>query len=117
MRKLIEGSEIIETFKKDRVQDAYSLRCLPRFRGKQGCASHRLENVINIDINSVTDNPMISTRTAKRSAEAISTPADRDGDGFLGIAVAELANISERRIARLVTTSSPICLRSGRKAE
>jgi histidine ammonia-lyase len=103
MRKLIEGSEIIETYKKDRVQDAYSLRCLPQVHGASRDAVSYVENVINIEINSVTDNPIIF----HQDGEAISggnfhgQPIAMAMD-FFGIAVAELANISERRIARLV---------------
>ncbi len=59
MRRLIEGSEIIETYKKDRVQDAYSLRCLPQVHGASRDAL-RVETVLKYaEINSVTDNPII----------------------------------------------------------
>nr|MBP9976092.1 aromatic amino acid lyase [Synergistaceae bacterium] len=59
MRRLTEGSEIIETYKKDRVQDAYSLRCLPQVHGASRDALSYVETVLNIEINSVTDNPII----------------------------------------------------------
>jgi len=103
MRRLTENSEIIEAYKKDRVQDAYSLRCIPQVHGASRDALEYVWNVINIEINSVTDNPIIF----HRDGEAISggnfhgQPIAMAMD-FFGIAVAELANISERRIARLV---------------
>ena len=103
MRRLIEGSEIVETYKKDRVQDAYSLRCLPQVHGASRDAVSYVESVINIEINSVTDNPIIF----HQDGEAISggnfhgQPIAMAMD-FFGIAVAEIANISERRVARLV---------------
>ncbi len=103
MRRLIEGSEIIETYKKDRVQDAYSLRCLPQVHGASRDALAYVENIINIEINSVTDNPIIF----HEDGDAISggnfhgQPIAMAMD-FFGIAAAEIANISERRVARLV---------------
>jgi histidine ammonia-lyase len=103
MRRLLEGSEIVETYKKDRVQDAYSLRCLPQVHGASRDAINYVFDKVNIEINSVTDNPIIF----HKDGEAISggnfhgQPMAMAMD-FFGIAVAELADISERRIARLV---------------
>jgi len=103
MRRLLEGSEIIETYKKDRVQDAYSLRCLPQVHGASRDAINYVLDKVNIEINSVTDNPIIF----HKDGEAISggnfhgQPMAMAMD-FFGIAVAELADISERRVARLV---------------
>lgn len=59
IRRLIEGSEIIEAFKKDRVQDAYSLRCLPQVHGASRDAIGYVKEKVEIEINSVTDNPII----------------------------------------------------------
>ncbi|MEG1502011.1 MAG: histidine ammonia-lyase [Synergistaceae bacterium] len=103
IRRLIDGSEIIESFKKDRVQDAYSLRCIPQVHGASKDAFNYVWEKVDIEINSVTDNPIIF----HKDCEAISggnfhgQPIAMAMD-FLGIAMAELANISERRIARLV---------------
>lgn len=103
MRRLLEGSEIVEKYKKERVQDAYSLRCLPQVHGASRDALNYVFEKINIEINSVTDNPIVF----HRDGEAISggnfhgQPMAMAMD-FFGIAVAEIANISERRIARLV---------------
>lgn len=103
IRRLIEGSEIIEAFKKDRVQDAYSLRCLPQVHGASRDAIGYVKEKVEIEINSVTDNPIIF----HKDGEAISggnfhgQPMAMAMD-FFGIAAAEFASISERRVARLV---------------
>lgn len=103
MRRLLEGSEIVEAYKKDRVQDAYSLRCLPQVHGASRDAIAYVKEKIEIEINSVTDNPIIF----HKDGEAISggnfhgQPMAMAMD-FFGIAAAEFANIAERRVARLV---------------
>ena len=103
IRRLIEGSEIIEAFKKDRVQDAYSLRCLPQVHGASRDAIGYVKEKVEIEINSVTDNPIIF----HKDGDAISggnfhgQPMAMAMD-FVGIAAAEFASISERRVARLV---------------
>ena len=103
MRRLLEGSEIVEAYKKDRVQDAYSLRCLPQVHGASRDAVGYVKEKIEIEINSVTDNPIIF----HKDGEAISggnfhgQPLAMAMD-FFGIAAAEFASISERRVARLV---------------
>lgn len=103
MRRLTENSEIIDAYKKDRVQDAYSLRCIPQVHGASRDALQYVWDVVNIEINSVTDNPIIF----HHDGEAISggnfhgQPLALAMD-FFAIAVAELASISERRTARLV---------------
>ncbi len=103
MRRLIDASEIIEKHKHERVQDAYSLRCVPQVHGATRDALEYVIQKLEIEINSVTDNPIIF-------------PADKDvisggnfhgqpiaiAMDFLGIAMAEIASISERRVARLV---------------
>lgn len=103
MRRLTEGSEIIDAYKRDRVQDAYSLRCIPQVHGASRNALQYVREVVDVEINSVTDNPIIF----HHDGEAISggnfhgQPLALAMD-FFGIAVAELASISERRVARLV---------------
>lgn len=103
MRRLIEGSEIIEAYKKDRVQDAYSLRCLPQVNGACRDAINYVMDKVNIEINSVTDNPIVF----HKDGEAISggnfhgEPMAMAMD-FFGIAAAEFASIAERRVARMV---------------
>jgi histidine ammonia-lyase len=106
LRRIIEGSEIIEWHKKDRVQDAYSLRCVPQVHGASRDAFAYVRSVLEVEINSVTDNPLIFPK----DGEALSggnfhgQPLALALD-FLGIAAAELASISERRQARMVDAS------------
>ncbi|MCL2407120.1 MAG: histidine ammonia-lyase [Defluviitaleaceae bacterium] len=101
IRQLLEGS--LNIGKSGRVQDAYSLRCVPQVHGASWDAANYAANVLTIEINSVTDNPIVF----KDEGNVISggnfhgQPLALSLD-FLGIAMAELANISERRTERLV---------------
>lgn len=103
MRRLIEGSEIVEHFKKDRVQDAYSLRCLPQVNGSCRDALGYVKEKVEIEINSVTDNPIVFFKDGdvisggNFHGEPLAMVMD-----FFGIAVAEFASIAERRVARMV---------------
>ena len=103
IRKLIVNSEIIEQFKHQRVQDAYSLRCIPQVHGASRDALDYVKGKLQIEINSVTDNPLIfpSDMEAISGGNFHGQPIAINMD-FMGIALAELANISERRVARLV---------------
>ncbi|SET69527.1 histidine ammonia-lyase [Natronincola peptidivorans] len=100
---LLEGSTFTTRQGELRVQDAYTLRCIPQIHGASRDAINYVEAKINIEINSATDNPLIFTE----EGEVISggnfhgQPLALSFD-FLGIAIAELANVSERRIERLV---------------
>jgi histidine ammonia-lyase len=103
-RLLCAGSAIMESHKNcGRVQDAYSLRCAPQVHGASRDTITYVASVVSRELNSVTDNPLIFAD----DAEAISAghfhgePIAQVMD-FLKIGVSELANISERRIARLV---------------
>jgi histidine ammonia-lyase len=106
IRRLIEGSEIIEKHKTGRVQDAYSLRCVPQVHGASRDALGYVRRVLETEINSVTDNPIIfpDDGVAISGGNFHGQPLALAMD-FFGIAVAELANISERRQARLVDGS------------
>ncbi|MGL4606932.1 MAG: histidine ammonia-lyase [Eubacteriaceae bacterium] len=100
---LLEGSKNTTRQGEIRVQDAYSLRCTPQIHGASKDAINYIKNKVEIEINSVTDNPIIF----KETMEGISggnfhgQPMALSFD-FLGIALAELADVSERRIERLV---------------
>ena len=107
LRALLAESEIGASHADSahRVQDAYSLRCMPQVHGAARDALAELERVLRVEINSATDNPLVFP-----SGEVIS------GGNFHGeplamaldyatLAVAELASISERRTARLVDAS------------
>ena len=103
MRKLLDGSEILDNCQKDRVQDAYALRCIPQLHGACRDALDYVREKVEIELNAVTDNPLMFL-----DDEAVISGGNFHGQpmalsfDFLGIATSELANISERRIERLV---------------
>ncbi|MBN1448219.1 MAG: histidine ammonia-lyase [Bacteroidetes bacterium] len=103
--RLLEDSEIRESHREghDVVQDAYSLRCIPQVHGASRDAIVYVENVLLREINAATDNPLIfpETRQLIEGGNFHGQPVALAAD-FLGIALAELANISERRIERMV---------------
>ena len=85
-----------------RVQDAYSLRCIPQVHGATRENLNHLVDQVTIELNSVTDNPIILSEDKIISGGHFhGQPMAFAGD-FLGIVMAELANISERRIDRLL---------------
>ena len=86
-----------------RVQDAYTLRCSPQVHGASKDAINYVKGKVEIEMNSVTDNPMIfpDTKEGISAGNFHGQPMALSFD-FLGIAIAELANISERRIERCV---------------
>ncbi|HAZ21279.1 MAG TPA: histidine ammonia-lyase [Firmicutes bacterium] len=104
MRRLVAGSAIRQSHLNcPKVQDAYSLRCVPQVHGAGRDALSYVAHVINTEMNSVTDNPLLFPE----QGEVISggnfhgQPLALALD-FLGIALSEWANISERRTERLV---------------
>ena len=106
MLRLLEGSEKTTKQGQIRVQDAYSLRCVPQIHGASKDALSYIEEKINIEINSVTDNPIILSDDdmAISCGNFHGQPMALSFD-FLAIALAEIANVSERRIERLVNPS------------
>lgn len=86
-----------------RVQDAYSLRCTPQVHGASKDAINYVKEKVEVEINSVTDNPIIfpETKEGISGGNFHGQPMALSFD-FLGIALAELADISERRLERLV---------------
>ena len=86
-----------------RVQDAYTLRCTPQIHGGSRDALNYVKTKVDIEMNSVTDNPIIfpDDKVAFSGGNFHGQPMALTFD-FLGIALAELANVSERRIERLV---------------
>jgi histidine ammonia-lyase len=103
MRALLRGSRLITEQGEKRVQDAYSLRCIPQVHGASWQAINYIEEKLNIEMNAATDNPLIFDDGNKVISggnfhgQPIALAMD-----FLKIAMAEFANISERRIERLV---------------
>lgn len=106
LRNLLRGSGNTTCQGEIRVQDGYSLRCVPQVHGASQDAINYVKSKVEIEINSVTDNPIVF----KETMEGISggnfhgQPMALAFD-FLGIALSELANISERRLERLVNPS------------
>jgi len=101
--ELLAGSKMTTRQGQIRVQDAYSLRCVPQVHGASRDAINYVREKVEIEMNSVTDNPIIfpETREGISGGNFHGQPMALAFD-FLGIALAELANISERRIERLV---------------
>ncbi|MGP1624711.1 histidine ammonia-lyase [Prevotella koreensis] len=103
MKEMLEGSELIKT-PKTHVQDPYSFRCAPQVHGAVKDTIRYVTSVIDTEINSATDNPTVCPdedliiSAGNFHGEPIALPID-----FLSIAMSELANISERRIYRLVS--------------
>ncbi len=100
--RIIEGSEYITRPGEKRVQDAYALRCSAQVIGASKDAIEFVKQKVEIEINAATDNPLIFGEDAVISGgnfhgQPIALPMD-----FLGIAISELANISDRRLERLV---------------
>lgn len=103
IKQLLEGSELIKQLK-TYVQDPYSFRCVPQVHGAAKDTINYVKSVIDTEINSATDNPTVCPdedlviSAGNFHGEPIALPID-----FLAIALNELANISERRIYKLVS--------------
>ncbi|NLW20435.1 MAG: histidine ammonia-lyase [Clostridiales bacterium] len=102
LRMLCAGSQLLENARGQRVQDAYSLRCVPQVHGAVRGALAHVAQVLETEFNAVTDNPLVFEGDEVISGgnfhgEPLALALD-----YLSIAVAELASISERRLERLV---------------
>ncbi len=104
MLRLTSDSDIIRSHEGcARVQDAYTLRCSPQIHGASKDAVVHARNVVDIEINASTTNPLIFTDTQEFRlggnfhGQPIAMAAD-----YLSMGIAELGNVSERRIERLV---------------
>ena len=104
--KLTQGSEICEASQGLRVQDAYTLRCIPQVHGACRDAIEYVREKVNIELNAVTDNPLLFTEdgTVISGGNFHGEPMALAMD-FLGIALSEIASISERRLERMVNAS------------
>lgn len=103
MLRILEGSGLTSRQGELRVQDAYSLRCIPQIHGASKDAIKYVVDKVNIEINAVTDNPLIfpDDEAAISGGNFHGQPMALAFD-FFGIALAEIANSSERRTERLV---------------
>ncbi len=117
LRHLLRESTLQQAHKDDshKVQDPYSLRCVPQVHGAVRDALDHLRRVLDIEMNSATDNPLVFAEGGVASSDARATGGGRviSGGNFHGepialaldfakLAIAELGSISERRIALLV---------------
>ncbi len=96
-------ADSIANHKTYKIQDAYTLRCIPQIHGASKDAINFVKDKVDIEINSATDNPLIFAEDREVISggnfhgQPLALPFD-----FLGIALSELASVSERRIERLV---------------
>jgi histidine ammonia-lyase len=114
LRRMLEGSQLRESHRDcGRVQDAYSMRCIPQVHGAVRDTLAHCRRIMEIEANSAVDNPLVFVKNSKVT--------DGEGDvlsggnfhgepvafalDFLAIALSALAGISERRIERLVNPS------------
>jgi histidine ammonia-lyase len=109
LRKMLDGSQIRESHREcGRVQDAYSLRCIPQVHGAVRDTLAHCREVFEIEANSAVDNPLVFITDAKNSVGDVISGGNFHGEplafalDFIGIALCALAGISERRIERLV---------------
>lgn len=98
LKKLLQGSPILKSHKDcDRVQDPYSLRCMPQVHGASRNAWLHLKELVEIELNAVTDNPIVFNENESISGgnfhgQPLALPLD-----YACFAAAELGNISDRR--------------------
>ncbi|MBC5635560.1 histidine ammonia-lyase [Ornithinibacillus sp. BX22] len=103
MRHSLQDSKLISSQGEFRVQDAYSLRCIPQVLGASWQTLHYAKEKLTTEMNAVTDNPLIFSEDWKviSGGNFHGQPIAFTMD-FLKLGIAELANIAERRIERLV---------------
>lgn len=111
LRELLAESDYVREFDPANVQDAYTLRCMPQVHGACRDAIAYAEWLLKLELNSVTDNPLIFQDQTGNKIEVISG-GNFHGEplaiafDYLAIALSELGNISERRIMRLTDEDS-----------
>jgi histidine ammonia-lyase len=103
IRRYLQKSQLVESHKEcGRVQDPYSLRCIPQVHGASRDALYHLIEKLECEMNSVTDNPIILNKNETYSGgnfhgQPIALPLD-----YVGLAASEIGNISDRRIFLLM---------------
>jgi histidine ammonia-lyase len=98
MRMLFKGSENIASHETcERVQDPYSMRCIPQVHGASRNAYHHLNKLAEIEMNSVTDNPIVLSETEAISGGNFHGQPLAMAIDYGALATAELGNISDRR--------------------
>lgn len=112
LRSLLKGSEFTREHSSLNVQDAYTLRCIPQVHGAVRDAIAYARWVFEIELNAVTDNPLIFID--EKDEITVLSGGNFHGEplaiamDYLAFSVAELGNISERRTMRLTDESSNI---------
>jgi histidine ammonia-lyase len=103
VRELTQGSELLDAA--GRVQDAYSTRCAPQVQGAARDIWDFVAQVVEVEVNSATDNPLLfGPDTALSGGNFHGEPIGLAMD-YLGIALAEVAAIAERRVYRLMDSA------------
>jgi histidine ammonia-lyase len=109
LRRMLEGSQIRESHREcGRVQDAYSLRCIPQVHGAVRDTLAHCRSVFETEANSAVDNPLVFVTDPKNNEGDVISGGNFHGEplafalDFLAIVLSALAGISERRIERLV---------------
>jgi histidine ammonia-lyase len=104
LRRLLAGSALRESHRDcGKVQDAYTLRCMPQVHGAARDALDYVQRTVSVELNAATDNPMVFAETGELLSggnfhgEPVALAAD-----VMAVAVSELGAISERRTERLV---------------
>ena len=103
MRRLLAGSDYVTSQGELRMQDSYSLRCIPQIHGASRLAIDYVASVAENEMNAVTDNPIVFVDTGdvfsggNFHGEPMAIASDT-----LSVALCEFANVSERRIAKLI---------------
>ena len=111
LRRLIAGSELLRRDDPYNVQDPYTLRCVPQVHGAVRDAIAYAEWVINIELNSVNDNPIVFVDEQSGLIDVVSA-GNFHGEpialamDYMKLAVTDLGNMSERRVSRLVDADS-----------
>lgn len=102
MLNLLEGSTYVTRQGELRVQDAYSLRCIPQVHGASKDTVEYVRQKVELEINAVTDNPIVTREGDVISGGNFHGEPMAVAFDFLGIGAAEIGGISERRLERLI---------------
>ncbi|MFX1523829.1 MAG: histidine ammonia-lyase [Promethearchaeota archaeon] len=103
MRNILKDSQLVASHKDcGRVQDPYSIRCIPQVHGASRDAFYHFKKVLETELNSVTDNPIIFSKDESYSGgnfhgQPLALPLD-----YVSLAASEMGNISDRRIYLLL---------------
>lgn len=103
MRRFLQNSQLVESHKDcGRVQDPYSIRCIPQVHGASRDALYHLNEKLECELNSVTDNPVIFSEYETYSGgnfhgQPLALPLD-----YVSLAASEIGNISDRRVFLLL---------------